>query len=443
MAASNHSLTWGVYLCRGAMDAKAYPNIIDNDDGDDATVKHLISRLESGLRKIGLSKFSSSVAVQFISSKLQSGHHSKVQHAVQYLLNLVSNNLHPKEDDISMKHKCRLESTHKCPQIIPGLKADPFWDRASLPWVQTLETAFPEIKREFFALQQRVETHGGNSGFQHYRSPKGDGLSSTRDTSMGSNQPTKTSSPKLEPQPLGVEATDSGHWNVCYFYLHGMDFSENLARCPCTANAIASIPRQYHHAMFSALAPSTHITPHCGPTNKKLRCHLPIHVPSSSVDNQQVMTGSWIRVGDQFHTLEEGKCFVFDDSFEHEASNTSSLQPRIVLIVDVWHPDLSDEEVKFFDFINRAQVKAAKVLSKELQARREGVGSGSISRPQVGGTHSGREGGEEDYSNREDFYHIIESAKAAGIDFTIDRDRIWPSEVPAGIAASAEPSSTT
>lgn len=41
----------------------------------------------------------------------------------------------------------------------------------------------------------------------------------------------------------------------------------------------------------------------------------------------------------------EGKCLLFDDSFLHEAENNSEERPRVVLIVDVWHPDLTDEEV--------------------------------------------------------------------------------------------------
>jgi aspartyl/asparaginyl beta-hydroxylase (cupin superfamily) len=36
---------------------------------------------------------------------------------------------------------------------------------------------------------------------------------------------------------------------------------------------------------------------------------------------------------------------VFDDSFRHEAWNLSD-RDRIVLIVDLWHPDLSDDEVE-------------------------------------------------------------------------------------------------
>jgi aspartate beta-hydroxylase len=69
-----------------------------------------------------------------------------------------------------------------------------------------------------------------------------------------------------------------------------------------------NIPRQYYHAFFSAMNPGTHIMKHCGPTNKKLRFHLPI----CGVE------GSRLRVGDQIKEQENMKPYVFDDSFEHE-----------------------------------------------------------------------------------------------------------------------------
>jgi aspartyl/asparaginyl beta-hydroxylase (cupin superfamily) len=40
-----------------------------------------------------------------------------------------------------------------------------------------------------------------------------------------------------------------------------------------------------------------------------------------------------------------GKCLAFEDSFEHEVYNRSK-QRRIVLIVDLWHPDLTPVEVR-------------------------------------------------------------------------------------------------
>ena len=41
---------------------------------------------------------------------------------------------------------------------------------------------------------------------------------------------------------------------------------------------------------------------------------------------------------------QEGRCLVFDDSFEHEAWNRSD-SVRIVLLIQLWHPDLSAAEI--------------------------------------------------------------------------------------------------
>jgi aspartate beta-hydroxylase len=70
--------------------------------------------------------------------------------------------------------------------------------------------------------------------------------------------------------------------------------------------------------------------------------------------------GSRLRVADQVVTLQEGKCLVFDDSFEHEAWNDHLGASRIVLIVDVWHPDLHEKERKFFEFMQKSSLRAAK-----------------------------------------------------------------------------------
>ena len=57
-------------------------------------------------------------------------------------------------------------------------------------------------------------------------------------------------------------------------------------------------------------------------------------------------------VAGETKVLEEGKCFVFDDSFRHEAFNDctsdNGCPPRVILIVDFWHPDLTDEEVGIY-----------------------------------------------------------------------------------------------
>lgn len=46
-----------------------------------------------------------------------------------------------------------------------------------------------------------------------------------------------------------------------------------------------------------------------------------------------------------FRTWEEGKVMIFDDSFEHEVWHNGS-EIRLILILDVWHPDLTTEQKK-------------------------------------------------------------------------------------------------
>ena len=179
---------------------------------------------------------------------------------------------------------------------------------------------------------------------------------------------------------LGQLATDSGDWNVCYLFLHDMECAaKNRSACPETVKAIKyfmtsllllcvrtyyslsfvivyrNIPHQYNHALFSALAPETHVTEHYGPTNKKLRCHLPLVVPRRTVENSESSPPLCsITVANEERRLQAGKCVIFDDSFLHEAVNRArpfdkvdpATGPRVVLIVDIWHPDLSAEEVR-------------------------------------------------------------------------------------------------
>jgi len=92
--------------------------------------------------------------------------------------------------------------------------------------------------------------------------------------------------------------------------------------------------------ILSVLTPGTRLRPHCGPSNSRLTCHLGIRVPKT------VREGCRIRVAaEEPRGWEEGKCVVFDDSFEHEvefdAGNPMDPYPgdRVVLLANFWHPD--------------------------------------------------------------------------------------------------------
>ena len=85
-----------------------------------------------------------------------------------------------------------------------------------------------------------------------------------------------SSSKVASPDGAGSLSHDAGEWNVFYLSLHELPFADNRARCPVTVSLLAALPRPYDHAFFSALTPGTHVVKHHGPTNKKLRVHLPL-----------------------------------------------------------------------------------------------------------------------------------------------------------------------
>lgn len=141
-----------------------------------------------------------------------------------------------------------------------------------------------------------------------------------------------------EQSPGGTHHTlADGDWNLFGLYTDGLPHIGALTEAPVTARVLCSmgdaISNPRGNIYFSVLQPGVHVKAHWGPTNTRIRLQLALHVPA----------GGTLRVGTETRTWEEGKCLVFDDSWEHEAENPSN-RPRSVLIVDVWHPDLSDEQ---------------------------------------------------------------------------------------------------
>jgi len=135
--------------------------------------------------------------------------------------------------------------------------------------------------------------------------------------------------------------SEGGEWNSFYFYNQGRRIDENCKRCPITTRVLESIePLMSNcglgYVYFSVIGPGTHITSHCGPTNLRLRCHLPLIVPE----------GCAMRVGDTVKRWDEGQCVIFDDSFNHEVWHKGTEGNRVVLLIDVWHPELTDYEKK-------------------------------------------------------------------------------------------------
>jgi len=132
----------------------------------------------------------------------------------------------------------------------------------------------------------------------------------------------------------------TGEWREFPLFGNGRKHEANCARCPATARALERIEAATSlsvagggEAIFSVIRGGTKLRAHCGPTNLRLTCHLGIVVPE----------GCGIKCGDETREWDEGKCLIFDDSFEHQVWNQSA-EDRIVLLLNFWHPQLSLEQ---------------------------------------------------------------------------------------------------
>jgi aspartyl/asparaginyl beta-hydroxylase/uncharacterized protein DUF6817 len=164
----------------------------------------------------------------------------------------------------------------------------------------------------------------------------------------------------LEPSRFAPESERiprTGDWDVVFFYERGRRHDDVCDACPVTTRAIEG-----HGAMrtaagliyLSRMRPGTHVQAHRGPTNLRVRCHLGIAVPTGDCG---------LRVGDERRGWSEGRCLVFDDSFEHEAWNHTA-EDRLVLIVDLWHPGLSSSEVHLLAGLHRYASGYARQLDR-------------------------------------------------------------------------------
>lgn len=154
--------------------------------------------------------------------------------------------------------------------------------------------------------------------------------------------------------PLSVWQTNqtSGQWNVFHLVNQGQQIEQNCAICPHTwsllrrlQSSCCMIGNVFGNASFSVVKPGCHITSHCGPTNIRLRCHVPLYVPDSCSLRVNTTTRSWV----------EDDCLIFDDSFEHEVwhNGDSDDGDRVIFMFDLWHPDLTLEERSVVDVLFR------------------------------------------------------------------------------------------
>ncbi len=202
----------------------------------------------------------------------------------------------------------------------PELPNIQYADREAFPWLDRIEAATDAIRQELLQVLKE------DTAFKPY-------------VEAEPNRPIASYN----------EMLGNPDWSAFYLWKAGEPVPENASRCPATLAALAEaplcrIPGRTPAILFSLLRPGMHIAPHHGFMNARYVCHLPLIVPD----------GCAMRVGSETRTWVEGKACVFDDSIEHEAWNKNPNQLRVVLIFDVWRPELSETERDFVSSILQA-----------------------------------------------------------------------------------------
>ena len=191
----------------------------------------------------------------------------------------------------------------------PELPQRQYFEREEFDWVPALEAQTDAIRDELLRLL------ADRSGFRPYLV-------------------TDPNSPRKEFHGLN----DNPDWSSLYLHENGAPVAANVARAPVTYAAMRDLPlcritTRAPTIMFSLLKAGARIPAHTGMLNTRLICHLPLVVPPDC----------GFRVGNEVREWEVGKLLIFDDTMEHEAWNDSD-EDRVVLIFDVWRPEITLDE---------------------------------------------------------------------------------------------------
>jgi tetratricopeptide (TPR) repeat protein len=191
----------------------------------------------------------------------------------------------------------------------PGLPQRQFYEREEFDWAPAVEAAAGDMLEE---LQAAL---AGNVPFRPYLQARED-------------------RPSYDFHGL----LNNPDWSTLYLWENGGPVAENVARFPKSFAAMQQVPLPHittraPSILFSLLKPGARIEAHNGMINTRLICHLPLIVPPRC----------GFRVGNETREWEVGKLLIFDDTIEHEAWNGSD-EDRVVLIFDIWRPELGEDE---------------------------------------------------------------------------------------------------
>ncbi|KAG7345883.1 beta-hydroxylase [Nitzschia inconspicua] len=201
----------------------------------------------------------------------------------------------------------------ECHSYLPGLSIQPFWNAKDFGWANYLESRYSEIRKEFDAVtanMAKLQNEGNNIWA---------GALTTDAASYGEGWKT-------------LVLMDRGRWDPT-----------NVNLFPITAQAVHDSGVPATEVFFASMAGPSEIKKHSDFTNFVLTSHLALDIPDSGNNKCRLtvggVTNQWIN----------GHCYVFDTSLLHDAVNESD-QTRYILMLRLWHPDLTLVEQQALQF---------------------------------------------------------------------------------------------
>lgn len=132
-------------------------------------------------------------------------------------------------------------------------------------------------------------------------------------------------------------------WKAYLLWKEGNFTQVGLSHFPRTVDILSNFEPflyPFGHIEFYVMKAGVALPPHTDNINTSLTCHLAIAIPENCDISVGGETQGWIK----------GQTLFFDDSFEHEAWNKSQ-EDRVVLSLDLYHPELTTIEKKLLQFV--------------------------------------------------------------------------------------------
>jgi hypothetical protein len=201
----------------------------------------------------------------------------------------------------------------ECHSYVPGLSITPFWDANDFDWAKYLESKYKDIRKEFDSVHEDMQSlqQAGNNVW----------AGALTDDAAAYGEGWKT-----------LVLMDRGRWDPV-----------NANLFPKTAKAVHDSGVPATEVFFASMKGPSTIKKHTDFTNFVLTSHLALDIPYSGENKCR------ISVGDETREWIDGSVMVLDTSLMHDAVNESD-EMRYILMLRLWHPDLTPAEREALQF---------------------------------------------------------------------------------------------